>query len=201
MNKTVEEIIKKSEAAFLQKHGLYEKEYAPYLVQGEGYDTGDTENKNPINFSMETTEIISVGDTISVKTDSGNKNIKVSNCKYSFGEALYRKFPYNEADARFPNGFRSYRKGPIDITYEEYQILKQELDDKKTYVDEETPVLTKILYAIGILSIIGGIIMLFAALADESIVLGILSVVCALEGLPYFAFGKIIHLLQKISQK
>ena len=200
MNKTVEEIIKKNKAEFLNKHDLYEKEYAPYLVQGEGYDIGDKENKNPINFSMETTKIISVGDTISVKTDSGKKNIKVSNCEYFLDETLYRKFPYDEADDRFPNGVRVYRKNPMDITDEEYQLLRQELD-KKTYTDEKPPALTKILYAIGALSIICGIIMLFVALSDGDVGLGILSAACALEGLPYFAFGKIIDLLQNILRK
>ncbi len=93
----------------------YKKEYAAYKIVCTGYDVNDADNKNLIEFNINSKDIIKLGDVIPVKLSDNNIHyIRVENCSYNIIDNNTKKnYPQEEQDVRFPEGSRRFRMNPV----------------------------------------------------------------------------------------
>lgn len=200
MNKAVEKIIQENKRAFLIRNNLFEKEYATYTLSGIGV----TDDNQEIPFSFKTNKSYTRGDELTLKRQDGSiVQTRIREYRYIFDDTDTKEYPYTE------NGLK-YKEVPIDITDEEYELLKKELSGTRDNIQTSTnknssdsPTTVVALYGIaGVLFLAS--IFLFVKGADPYdgapiyIISSILSIV---QGVLFLAIGKIVHYLSIIANK
>lgn len=200
MNKAVEKIIQENKRAFLIRNNLFEKEYATYTLSGIGV----TDDNQEIPFSFKTNKPYTRGDKLTLKRQDGSiVQTRIREYRYIYDDTDTAEYPHTE------NGLK-YKEVPLNITDEEYELLKKELSGTRDNIQTSTnknssdsPTTVVALYGIaGVLFLAS--IFLFVKGADPYdgapiyIISSILSIV---QGVLFIAIGKIVNYLSIIANK
>lgn len=209
MNEKVEQIIAQHKRDFLISHELYNKEYATYKVTCKGYDVDNTTENASVYFTFESKEKIELGDVVLVTLEDGKVHkMKISDytCK-EISDNIEKEYPLSEYATNYPDGCRRYKKVVIDVTNEEYELLKRELGEKPSDTAvkyNESKTVANIFYAIAtLIFVVGFIVAIYIASKayNSGFTFLITALVTFIQGMLFIGFGKIIALLVNITNK
>ncbi len=204
MNEAVKKILDKSKRDFLIAHGLYIKEYAPYNVRIVGYDVNDISKVNNEYF-ITTDKRLNISDIVDISVNGNHIQIQIQSIDYLITENLPAEYNYTETDHLFPYSERRYKIKNMEITDEEYALLKRELPPAVTPKpvempkDAGTPFLTILCNIIGALFLLPGLILGIIVGKDMAATGWIIFFCSVLVSLQFFVFAKIIQLLNVIA--